>query len=494
MCAASVLAVTGRAMDSASSGVAIPDWPVGTVAPADVVTPVELYVRNEEATAHFRTLAIGRVSAIYRYEPGAGAAAAAELERNFAAARERWLAVSTPQFGPPPLADAVVDGDAWRQAFAAWAGEWPGYPVERAQAAAWSRGEVGQAALRPLLEALRRGLVDRRIVADATDPDRGMGPADVRLVRIGRPGEILTLAAAQATAEAVRRSALEPLETVRNELRAALAPHASPAAVEFALTLVRPNVAYDPVLTREDRQKHAEAHVSLDRYRPGDFVVRRGETVTPAIAAALEQMRLVVPPDLMARMPTVPAASAPPAPGPAHAPVPSVGAGGHSVPWSHWWLPTAAVLALALAILVLARRVQQTHRSVQHSTALTVLSTAPGSAAGAVHSGGSGPSFPAGERERIVARALRDSAVQALYTERQALAAQNREATDRLAGLEQRVARLQPLIQARLQAYEKRIAELEAALRDVRDEARQPLHDQLVATRQERDEYLAGLK
>jgi hypothetical protein len=232
------------------------------------------------------------------------------------------------------------------------------------------------------------------------------------------------------------------------------------------------NVLYDEALTREERRAIVGSISSIDRYRAGQALIRQGDVVTPAARAALDQLRAISP-EGVSVVETLPVA----------APAPTI-VMREAEPWygGTGTLIAVSILVLALAILFLARRVRHTHQVVQHSTALTVMQ--------AEREGVPGDNP---ERAQIVERALRDAVVQSLYGQRQQLAAQNRQATEKLEDLEARISRLQPQIRAKLRAYEDRIAELEGELAFVRAESRERLREQIEDTRRERDEFIADI-
>jgi hypothetical protein len=240
----------------------------------------------------------------------------------------------------------------------------------------------------------------------------------------------------------------------------------------FVAAQLQPNVLYEDTLSREVRRSIVGSISSLDRYRAGQALVRKGEVVTPAVRAALDQLRAVAP-EGVAVIETPPEA-APPATIVMQETVPWYGGTGTLI--------AVSILVLALAILFLARRVHRTHAIVQHSTALNVIQAER-------HEGAAANP----ERTAVIERALRDAAVQSLYGQRQQLAEQNRQATEKLEDLEARISRLQPQIRTKLKAYEDRISELEGELALVRAENREHLREQLEETRRERDEFIADI-
>ena len=90
-----------------------------------------------------------------------------------------------------------------------------------------------------------------------------------------------------------------------------------------------------------------------------------------------------------------------------------------------------------------------------------------------------------------LARELRDRVVQSLYTQRDDLLRAERCATMSVRELEDRLARLQPKILAKIQDYEKRIAELEVQLAQKESENRDLIRARIDEVRQKLNAELA---
>jgi len=448
----------------------VPDWPIGARADRDVITPIELVVQDPEETQLLQDRATARVALIYRLDMSAPDEATKRLERSFFEAREQFRHAASDRFGRYPVGDYAFEGSLFSDFAESWLGKWKGFPPSMELAKAWATGSAGREYLTPLIEILSHFQSERRIRESTVEPDSGLGQPDVLLVAVENAGVTLTRADVERAAVAVPRTEFIPLSKARLELQAQVSD-TDERLGKFVASALQANVLYEVALTREERRAMVGSISSIDRYRAGQALIRRGDVVTPAARAALDQLRSVAP-EGVAVIETVPV------PGPSttviQEPAPWYGGLGNLI--------AVSILVLALAILFLARRVQQTHQVVQHSTALAVMQ---GERAGEL---ADNP-----ERARIVERALRDATVQSLYGQRKQLAEQNRQATDRLEDLEARISRLQPQIKAKLRAYENRIAELEGELAFVRAENREHLREQIEDTRRERDEFIADL-
>jgi hypothetical protein len=90
-----------------------------------------------------------------------------------------------------------------------------------------------------------------------------------------------------------------------------------------------------------------------------------------------------------------------------------------------------------------------------------------------------------------VVQALRDSAVQSLYSQRQALLTDQDQFAEQVAALEARIGRLHPQIQSKIRAYETRIGELEAQLTEKHGGNNREFALEITRLRRERAHQLA---
>jgi hypothetical protein len=92
--------------------------------------------------------------------------------------------------------------------------------------------------------------------------------------------------------------------------------------------------------------------------------------------------------------------------------------------------------------------------------------------------------------ESPVVTALRDTAVQRLYSQRKHWLADQERSTDRVSAMEERIARLRPRIQVRIRAYETHIKELELMLATKRGNGTVEIEKEIERLRRERNEQI----
>ncbi|MGH7956546.1 MAG: hypothetical protein ACREH8_06000, partial [Opitutaceae bacterium] len=137
----------------------LPDYKLGDVAEADVVTPVALVVVNPEATEALKQRVSLEVRFVVRHAPQILTQAEAQVREAIAAARRSFMTnVQQSDFESPTFGRVI----------AATAGSAPkDFPFEEF-APLWVRGEPGEAVLNALLQPIREVLV-QPIVNNKTD-------------------------------------------------------------------------------------------------------------------------------------------------------------------------------------------------------------------------------------------------------------------------------------------------------------------------------------
>lgn len=443
----------------------VPDWRIGAAAERDLFAPADLLIRDPDAEAQLRTRAEDSVSSIYRFDPTLADGAAAELEKAFAESREVFRKDLAAEFGAVPLTSAQVTSDAFRTFRKKWSDGTSLFPPKFAIARAWALGQPGDEHLGPYREKLVRTMRETFLAEEPAAPDAAVGPAEVRVVTVKSSDEAVTAAQVATSAATVRRAQILSLAQARDVMRDSMVREDWPAA-RFLGRRLRPNTLFEAALTRAERESRArESAPAPERILAGRAIVRVGETITPRHYAALGELKRVLANDPVAAAAFTAQIRGEPPPEPvAVQPV---------APWMNWTfmvvLPVAfGILAVALlvAVILLFRRT----RRAGPGTALEVR----------------------GSENNTVATALRDEAVQRLYTQRQDLLAGQHASSSEVESLEQRIARLQPQLQQRLRLYAARVAALEAELARVRgaDQAAK-VRDELDLARQERDAELA---
>lgn len=438
---------------------------------------MELTYVDPEALALLQAQAAAGVPAIFRFVPQLAEAAVADLNLGIVQSKPVFLADVEARFGPVPLGSKVVLTEEFKQFRRDWVENHKLFPPKFQIARAWATGGDPEPHLAPYRERLRQVMTGVHLREAEVEVDAMVGPAEARLVAAQADDEKLTPEAVAARATPFNRSLLQSIPKVRDEVRESMLKEDWPAA-RFLGTLMRPNTFFEAALTRAERQARMHAVVAPTlRQAPGDLVVRAGEMVTPRMHAALAALRRAFDQDPKPFAPARTASATPlaPAPEPASAPEDGAGMAAPASPaaapiWANRvffiGLP-AAIAILALAVVVLAVRLPR-------RSALLVATPEKG------------------QPESPVVLALRDITVQRLFGQRQELIATQDKSSDQVASLEERIARLQPQLQAKLRAYEVRIRELEEQLARRGESDADGVRVELARIRRERDAQIAN--
>ncbi len=247
-------------------GTHLPEWKAGEVATFDVAVPRDMALPDEAATEALREEARAQVRPVYDLEPRMGVALAAEIHTLFANCRSADAETRTSE---TLLAgtDLRLEPDMLRVLDSARCSE----------------------ALEAALADVARQIFAPHVVDDRTALERrGGGGVILRNLDDGRERVI----GVDRLADAVDvRSELEP--TIRARLLEHDTVHRRwlKAVTEFLAANVEPDLVFNRAETAE-RVQAAAAQVAprSQVLKRGQILVRRGDTVTPAVARTLRMM------------------------------------------------------------------------------------------------------------------------------------------------------------------------------------------------------------
>jgi hypothetical protein len=418
------------------------DYQVGDIARSNITTHIELVVIDREASAALRQQEAAKIPAVFRLQPDAAEGAILRLREAFALARDTFVLQLAAKFGRRQLEPAQIKSAAFREFRAAFQSGNKGLPVTARLGAAWAGGGDGAAIEQELTAALREAVAGRRIRADEWPEEARNGPTQVRLLPMDAP-TTLEPAALERAGSLVNRGTLAPLAKVRAELQKPFAA-GDRALARHVAAMIEPDCVFDPTATRALREFKTADLWSADRYTAGQVIVRAGEMVTPRIKAALDELAAQTAVSDLRQQPWR--------------------------PLNYWPLllisvSTGLIIAGAFVFFI-SRRIEPRLDTLiveagagaasLPSPARPVLTAGDGSAA----SIGADP----GVTHEQVEKVLHDKLVSTLLTQRKQMIDVQRQAVSDIADLELRLAKLQAPLQARLDAYEQRIAELEKDL------------------------------
>jgi len=467
-----VLAIAAALHASVFAFAATPDYQLGDVAVADVITPVPLLVVNPEATEGLRRKLAEPVLLIVRYNPQRANDAEAELRSVVTQARRHFLAfIQEELLGRAPT-EADRGSPAYTRAIAEVTRESRrDLPVAQL-ASLWVLGIPDETFLVTLVEPLRE-VMSTPIVGD----DQAAGLSSHKEVRVVPVRSLLAPPRAkdiEAAGQNLPREKIITRDHAQWLLENRLGSHDAGLG-KFAAAFVRENAAPDPGTTELLRAQQTGGITATDEYAAAQIVVHAGQTIDRKALNALAVMRektLISTLQNQLEQPTV--------------------AISKMERQTTWILAgVAGVFLLLIAVLWRLR--------ARPSKSLIALATEhPFERAESATFSNNAPD-PVWRKRALAAEAkaaraheairagvlgwMREKIVQALSSQRTQLLLVQHKAEAEMRELEQRLDQLHAPLQERMLAYEKRIQELESALADKQEETRHLITAQLALAR-----------
>jgi len=240
-----------------------------------------------------------------------------------------------------------------------------------------------------------------------------------------------------------------------------LFPPEEHAAAAYASSFIKPNCVMEADLTRDMRSRRTAGIMAADHYEAGQLIAKRGQVIDRKTKAALDQIK-------------PPAAATVVTPAPVAATFPTPAKPARDFDWTIVAVGGGGVLVGLVFIWALTRR----------RAATTLLPVPVKNVGGELYPVSSNPGDGSWKERALIAEEraqraqdmvragllahlaqwLSDRLTRKLVTQRAQLMDAHQKAAIEMAELEARLMKIQAPLQDRLQAYERRIAELEKDL------------------------------
>ena len=449
-------------------------YEIGDIAREDVCTPVQLLVIDSKKTEELRKSETPRLPAYFRFNTNAVDDPQARLVAAFATMRELFQAELKNEYGTRTITQEETKDPRFAKFRQDFASRHNAFPMTGELAAQWAQGRAGSAVLFSWDSKLRQTM------ALYIRPDKLPGEASyssqVRILTNRFIAEPVEIEVAEDESVLVPRKNLITVVQAREILARKFTANQQPVAA-FLGQLLLDNCVYDKKLTDLSRAPRVAALWEGDRYSPGQAIVRAGETITPRIKAALEELAAVAQPAVPAPAPIQQVIVTPPAKPP------------------YLFYGSGVLLFLCLICMIVSWRFLFASRKV---SALVPLPNAPVERHPLPAPGDQwlDRALIAEQRARELAgearsalvpkflQWLKSQGVQSLIAQREELLTTQKLAELELARLEQMLAEIQAPIEERIKAYEHRIAELEQALKAKGEESHELIETMIRLTRQ----------
>ena len=258
---------------------ALPDYKLGDVAEADLITPVPLVVVNPEATEALKKQVSLEVRFVVRHAPQMVAEAEAHLREIMVRARRALMTnVQQADFEAPTFARliAAASGSASKD-----------FPFELF-APLLVRAQSDDAVVNTLLQPIRE-VMAQPIVNNKTDTPLPTSEP-VRLVTVQNLDAAPTPTELEAPGQTMPSGRVLSLWRARRLVEGYFPP-GQEARGRFAATLVRINAVPDPGTTELLRDKRMDGVAVNDTYELGQAIVRKGQPIDRKALNAIAVMR-----------------------------------------------------------------------------------------------------------------------------------------------------------------------------------------------------------
>lgn len=258
---------------------AVPDYKLGDIAEADVITPVPLLVLNPEATEILKQKVADQVNLVVLQATDATAEAEASLREKVAAARIVFMtALRREDLDAPPYTRVVQE--VIRKAP-------KDLPFDQF-APVWVRGQSDEPVIERLVQALREVMAQPIVKAKNDTPLATVQP--VRIV------PVKSLSAPPAASEIENAGQILPSARVITLWRArqlveSAFPSNEAAMGRFAASFLVPNATHDLKLTEIIRAQRMEGVAHNDRYEAAQVIVQKGQAIDRRALSVLAAMR-----------------------------------------------------------------------------------------------------------------------------------------------------------------------------------------------------------
>lgn len=267
-----LVAVFGAALLATVPGAAgaVPDYKLGDVAEADVITPVPLLVLNPEATEILKQKVAAQVHLIVLQSTGLATEAETTLREKVAAARVVFMtALRREDLDAPPYSRVIqevvrkVPKDL---------------PFEQL-APLWVRGQSDEPVVERMVQGLRDVMTQPIVLTRNDTPLAAALP--VRVVPVPSLTPPPAPAAVENAGQIMSSSRVITLWRARQLVEAAF-PAGEVALGRFAGTFLPANAVPEPKLTELIRAQRMEGVAQNDRYEAAQVIVKKGRRSTAA--------------------------------------------------------------------------------------------------------------------------------------------------------------------------------------------------------------------
>ena len=266
----------------------LPDYQLGDRAESDIVAPTKLTVVDEDGTQALRQKARQHVPMVIRYYTNAADDVENLFREAFIVTQNNFLETVDKSFGHRKLSvDELASGKFYTLAVS-FQKQNKLFPLNPSRATLWASGDPDTAYETSLADTLRQAMA--RPIRPEPLPDGVKLGNTERVVSLGETNAALSPQEAERVGRNMPRSNLVALAQVRKNFQAIFEPEERDVA-KYLATFLKPNCVLDQEVTQELVAKHSENLWAVDNYDTGQIIAHRGQVIDKKIKAALDQLK-----------------------------------------------------------------------------------------------------------------------------------------------------------------------------------------------------------
>ncbi|HUR44352.1 MAG TPA: LamG-like jellyroll fold domain-containing protein [Candidatus Saccharimonadales bacterium] len=266
-----------------------PVWRNNNRAAADIVTPIKLVVVDQERTAILRQVEAQRMPPIFRFRTSVAQQAEQDFRNAFLLTREKFLANLEEVYPKrPPNWKAPTDV-AFNQFIANFQTSNKDFPASTDVIRKWAEGHYDSATQSNLAVKLA-AVATRYIRPEGLRGDALAGPATVRFYSLTPSNTTPSLELVENQGLSCSRASFLSLAQARADLIARFPAKDQPLA-NYLAGFLKENCVFDQALTQESRARHAGSLFATDQFQPGQLIVKKGQVIDAKIKAVLDELK-----------------------------------------------------------------------------------------------------------------------------------------------------------------------------------------------------------
>jgi hypothetical protein len=437
----------------AASNVPAKEYKIGDNAEEDITAPARLVVIDAEATDALKEKEAQKVPVIYRYYARALDEVETAFHSTFVQTRSNFLDAIETRFNLRTFDPEQITSNDYQRFLTQFQKQNILFPVSPSLSRIWAKGESDQEFESALTAKLREAM--KAYIRPDTGPKDIWVGSTIRLVSLAE-NETINPRLVQERGfnlpktnfVSVLRAKTDLLDRFSTEER---------AVAKYLASFLKPNCTMEADLTRELRTQRTAEILAADRYAPGQLIVKRGQVIDQKIKAALDQLQEK---SAVSQLQKLEAVVQP-------KPLENVN------PWIVGAGLSAGLIVLMGIWKVAQRRAQMSLLPAPITRGMIDAPMADSNLSEASWRQRALIAEQQAAKAQAVVRAglmsqlahwMSDKLTQKLVTQRAQLLDSHQKAAIEMAELEARLEKVQAPLQERLQAYERRIADLEKEL------------------------------